>query len=66
MKTKFLLLKWLMVLLLLGGATGAWAQSTDTNPDFACISSTEGYWVDLPAGTPGSTYNWTMISGPVG
>ncbi len=36
-----------------------WSQST-TNPDHACINSTEDYWV---INTPGSTYSWVLSGG---
>ena len=47
----------------------AWAQpSNPANPQVLCFGSVEPYCVDCPAadpaGTPGSTYNWQIISGP--
>ena len=59
MKTKHLLLKWLMVLLLLGGATGAWAQQPFplTGNETVCINTNQNYGViDVPT----SSYNWTI------
>ena len=57
------------MLLVIMGASGAMAQTNDDNPDFACVNTTQGYWVDLadgPNGTPGSTYEWTITAGPAG
>jgi len=47
----------------------AWAQpSNSSNPQVLCFGTEEPYCVDCPAaepnGTPGSTYAWTVISGP--
>jgi hypothetical protein len=47
----------------------AWAQpSNSSNPQVLCFGSQEPYCVDCPAaspnGTPGSTYAWSVISGP--
>ncbi len=41
-------------------ASGVWAQPGTTDPDHACINSTEDYWV---INTPGSTYNWVLSGG---
>jgi len=47
----------------------AWAQpSNSSNPQVLCFGAEEPYCVDCPAaspnGTPGSTYAWSVISGP--
>jgi hypothetical protein len=47
----------------------AWAQpSNSSNPQVLCFGTVEPYCVDCPAanpaGTPGSTYSWQIISGP--
>ncbi|MFM7234125.1 MAG: hypothetical protein ACKOZM_06010, partial [Flavobacteriales bacterium] len=47
----------------------AWAQpSNPANPQVLCFGAVEPYCVDCAApeigGTPGSTYNWQIISGP--
>ncbi|MBK9356561.1 MAG: hypothetical protein IPN08_04080 [Bacteroidales bacterium] len=65
MKNHLKFTKWLVLLLLFVSATGVMAQTTDDNPDITCVGTTEGYWVDLPSGDPGSTYFWE-ITGPVG
>jgi len=51
---------WLLILISMS-TLGVWAQST-TNPDHACINSTEDYWV---INTPGSTYNWVLSGGGI-
>jgi len=59
MKTNLLYSKILLLILISMSSLGLWAQST-TDPDHACINSTEDYWV---TNTPGSTYNWVLSSG---
>jgi hypothetical protein len=59
MKTYLHLSKSLLLMLISMSTLGVWAQST-TDPDHACINSTEDYWV---IDTPGSTYNWVLSNG---
>jgi hypothetical protein len=59
MKSKLCFSKWLMMLILPAISLGAWAQST-TDPDHACLNSTQDYWV---INTSGSTYNWVLSGG---
>ena len=59
MKTKFKFSKWIMMLIFSASTLGTWAQVT-TNPDHACLNSTENYWV---VNTLGSTYNWVLSGG---
>jgi hypothetical protein len=61
MKTKVRTLRWLLLLLLLAGGTGVWAQTSQTLTQDVCPGS-EPYLV-TPHG--GSTYQWT-ISPPGG
>ena len=59
MKTKILFFRWAITLLLAMSSLVTWGQST-TDPDRACLNSTEDYWV-LP--TVGSTYGWVLSGG---
>jgi len=61
MKTKLHFTKSVLLVLLSMSTLGLWAQST-TNPDHACIGSTEDYWV---INTPGSSYNWVLSGGGI-
>ena len=65
MKTKKHLARWLAVMLVLGFVS-AYGQTSQDDPDFACLGVDQNYWVDLPNGDPNSTYTWSIISGPVG
>jgi len=61
MKTKFKILKWtLMILLLLAGAGGAWAQGPYPNQGahVVCLGDVAPYGV---INTPGSSYTWSII-----
>jgi hypothetical protein len=60
MKTKATFLKSILLIILSANSLGVWAQPTTTDPDHACINSTEDYWV---IDTPGSTYNWVLSGG---
>lgn len=60
MKTRLLITRSILMLTFLLSTTGIWAQATTANPDYACINSTESYWV---IDTPGSTYNWVLDGG---
>jgi len=60
MKTKTTLLRTILLMILSAGSSGIWAQPSTTDPDHACINSTEDYWV---INTPGSTYNWVLSGG---
>ena len=66
MKTKLGFLQWLMMLMLLASAPGAWAQVgtlTQTGAMTVCMNSTEPFGV-IP--TAGSVYTWTIIAGTGG
>ncbi|MHC1775289.1 MAG: beta strand repeat-containing protein [Lentimicrobium sp.] len=54
MKKHFKFTRWLALILLLFGSSGAMAQD-----QFVCPGE-QTYWVDEPDGTPGSTYTWTV------
>src|SRR5690606_39706460 len=60
MKTRLLITRSILMLTFLLSTSGIWAQATTENPDYACINSTESYWV---LDTPGSTYNWVLDGG---
>lgn len=60
MKTRLLITRSILMLTFLLSTSGIWAQATTANPDYACINSTESYWV---IDTPGSTYNWVLDGG---
>lgn len=60
MKTTAAFLKSILLIILSANAPGVWAQPTTTDPDHACLNSTEDYWV---INTPGSTYNWVLSGG---
>lgn len=66
MKTKLNFARWLVVMLLVIGIGNAFGQTSQADPDFACLGIDQHYWVDLPNGDPNSTYTWTIISGPAG
>jgi hypothetical protein len=59
MKSQPSLLKWIMMLILPLISLGAMAQTT-TDPDHACVNSTQNYYV---VNTAGSTYNWVLSAG---
>jgi hypothetical protein len=62
MKTKLQFLRWLMMLMLISGALGAWAQVgtlTKTGDMTVCLNSTELYGV---MATTGSTYTWSITT----
>src|ERR1035437_450530 len=66
MKTKLQFLRWIMMLMLLVGAMGAWAQVgslTKIGDMTVCLNSIESYGV-MP--TTGSTYTWSIIAGTGG
>ena len=60
MKTKATLFRTILLIILSANASGVWAQPSTTDPDHACINSTEDYWV---IDNPGSTYNWVLSGG---
>ena len=60
MKTKTTLIRTILLMILSACSLGVWAQPSTTDPDHACINSTEDYWV---INTPGSTYNWVLSGG---
>jgi hypothetical protein len=60
MKTKAAFFKSILLIILSANTLGVWAQPSTTDPDHACINSTEDYWV---INTPGSTYNWVLSGG---
>jgi hypothetical protein len=60
MKTQLLFNRGILMLTFLLSTSGIWAQANTTDPDYACINSTESYWV---VNTPGSTYNWVLSGG---
>ena len=60
MKAKAAILKSILLIILSASSLGIWAQPSTTDPDHACINSTEDYWV---TDTPGSTYNWVLSGG---
>lgn len=60
MKTKAAILKLILLIILSAASQGIWAQPSTTDPDHACLNSTEDYWV---TDTPGSTYNWILSGG---
>ncbi len=60
MKTKKTLLRLVMLMMISAYTIETWAQPSTTDPDHACINSTEDYWV---INTPGSTYNWILSGG---
>ncbi|MEI8047538.1 MAG: hypothetical protein WCI92_09180, partial [Bacteroidota bacterium] len=64
MKTKIQILKWMLALVLLLRASGAWAQTT-VGSDHACVGATREYWADYPTPSPNSTYTWTVDGGEV-
>lgn len=59
MKTKILFSRLIMVLIFSVSTMSICAQET-TDPDHACLNSTENYWV---VNTLGSTYNWVLSGG---
>ena len=60
MKTKTTFFKSILLIILSANSLGVWAQPSTTDPDHACINSTEDYWV---INTPGSNYNWILSGG---
>lgn len=60
MKTKDTFSKLILLMILSAYPVAACAQPSTTDPDHACINSTEDYWV---VDTPGSTYNWALSGG---
>jgi hypothetical protein len=60
MKAKATFFKSILLIFLSANSLVIWAQPTTTDPDHACINSTEDYWV---IDTPGSTYNWVLSGG---
>lgn len=60
MKTKTTLFRILLLMILSASPLVTWAQPGTTDPDHACLNSTEDYWV---INTPGSTYNWVLSGG---
>ena len=60
MKTQATFFKSILLIILSASSLDLWAQPTTTDPDHACINSTEDYWV---INTPGSTYNWVLSGG---
>src|SRR5512139_4351662 len=60
MKTNAALFRTILLMILSVNSLGVWAQPGTTDPDHACINSTENYWV---INTPGSTYNWVLSGG---
>jgi hypothetical protein len=60
MKTKNTLFRTILLMILSASPLVTWAQPSTTDPDHACLNSTEDYWV---INTPGSTYNWVLSGG---
>ncbi len=60
MKTNAALFGTILLMIISAGSLGVYAQPGTTDPDHACINSTEDYWV---INTPGSTYNWVLSGG---
>lgn len=60
MKTRAAFFRTILLMILSAIPLGVWAQPSTTDPDHACINSTEDYWV---TDTPGSTYNWLLSGG---
>ena len=60
MKPKVVLFRAILLMILSAIPLGVWAQPSTTDPDHACLNSTEDYWV---IDTPGSTYNWVLSGG---
>ena len=60
MKPKATFFRLILLIILSATSLGGWAQPSTTDPDHACINSTEDYWV---INTPGSTYNWVLSGG---
>lgn len=55
--------KWIRLFLITVFSTvslSLWAQPSTDDPDYACVNSTEDYWV---VNTPGSAYNWILSGG---
>ncbi len=61
MKTRKHLWKWLIMLLFLASVSLAMADNSPNQN--VCINTIHTYTVDLPSGTPGSTYAWTLTGG---
>jgi len=60
MKTNAAFFRTILLIILSASTLGVWAQPSTTDPDHACLNSTEDYWV---INTPGSTYNWVLSGG---
>ena len=60
MKLKAAFLKLILLIIMSATFPGLRAQPSTADPDYACINSTEDYWV---TNTPGSTYNWVLSGG---
>lgn len=60
MKTNAALFRTILTMILSASSLGVWAQPSTTDPDHACVNSTEDYWV---INTAGSTYNWVLSGG---
>ena len=61
MKTKLQFLRWLMMLMLLVSALGAWAQTDPSPTQTVCIGN-EPYKIDASA-LPSPTYHWSITPG---
>ena len=61
MKTKIRSLHWLLLLILLAGSAGAWAQTNTSPTQIVCIGN-EPYKVD-PSPLPNPTYTWSITGG---
>ena len=60
MKAKATIFKSILLIMLSASSLGVWAQPSTTDPDHACVNSTEDYWV---TDTPGSSYYWVLSGG---
>ena len=66
MKKRIQISRWLLIMLLLAGTKGVWAQVgglTNTGNMTVCLNSTAPYGV-MP--TAGSTYSWSILAGTGG
>ena len=66
MKTKLELFRWILLLLLIAGVGGAWAQGpgglTSQSPTQTVCIGNQPYAVD-PSPVPGALYNWSISGG---
>lgn len=62
MKTKTTFFRTILLMIISAIPTAVLAQPNTSDPDHACLNSTEDYWV---IDTPGSTYNWILTGGGI-